>query len=70
MIPWRSLMPEQSVEDEYMTTQRKTDGLVLVTSLIDRLPNVGGMYESLSEVWKCIYLCAMRQTNQNTGTVN
>ena len=47
MVPWRSLMPNVNVKEEssQLSRQQKSD-FVLVTSLIDRPPNLGGMFYS------------------------
>ena len=48
VIPWRLMLPEQELEtglqEEYMKKRQKTGGLVLVASLIDKIPNLGGKY--------------------------
>ena len=39
------MLPQQDLDldqDEVSTKQQKTSGLVLVTSLIDKIPNLGG----------------------------
>jgi len=38
---WRSLLPDD-VTDDPSQTRRTVGDLVLVTSLVDRLPNLGG----------------------------
>lgn len=47
VIPWRYMLPSQELEvdlqDDYSKkTQNNTGGLILVTSLIDKIPNLGG----------------------------
>ena len=47
MIPWRAMLPQNELELDYQNdyAQKKqtvSEGLVLVTSLIDKLPNLGG----------------------------
>ena len=46
IIPWLSMLPAQELEpellDDYQRKQEKEGGLVLVTSLIDKIPNLGG----------------------------
>ncbi|XP_076463915.1 tRNA (guanosine(18)-2'-O)-methyltransferase TARBP1-like [Babylonia areolata] len=45
VIPWRLMMPDSSAEQEYSYRRRgaRQDGLILVTSLINKLPNLGGL---------------------------
>ena len=44
IIPWRLMTPDEHAEQEYSYRKKggKPDGLVLVTSLIDKIPNLGG----------------------------
>lgn len=45
IMPWRQMVPDEVSNDDLemeRLTQPK-DGLVLVTSLIDKLPNLGGI---------------------------
>lgn len=44
IMPWRLMNPDDEVmeELEYAKRQRQSDGLILVTSLIDKVPNLGG----------------------------
>ena len=44
IIPWRLMTPDSHAEQEYSYRKkgRKPDGLVLVTSLINKVPNLGG----------------------------
>lgn len=44
IMPWRLMNPDEEVmeELEYAKRQRQSDGLILVTSLIDKVPNLGG----------------------------
>ena len=45
MMPWRCMLPEAdlSVAEEYTKKQQRQVGqLVLVTSLVDKIPNLGG----------------------------
>ena len=50
MMPWRLMLPEDDLgldlEDDYSKKKQKMGGLVLVTSLIDRIPNLGGESQS------------------------
>ena len=41
MLPTQELEPE--LVEDYERKQAKEQGLVLVTSLIDKIPNLGGM---------------------------
>ncbi|KAK7505417.1 hypothetical protein BaRGS_00003162 [Batillaria attramentaria] len=45
IIPWRLMTPDSHAEQEYSYRKkgRKPGGLVLVTSLINKLPNLGGL---------------------------
>ncbi|GFN97103.1 tar (hiv-1) RNA binding protein 1 [Plakobranchus ocellatus] len=46
IMPWRQLSPDQDTEAELTSIQRcrgQEDGLILVTSLIDKVPNLGGL---------------------------
>lgn len=45
IMPWRLMNPDDEVmeELEYAKRQRQSDGLILVTSLIDKVPNLGGL---------------------------
>lgn len=44
IMPWRLMNPDDEVveELEYAKRQHKSNGLILVTSLIDKVPNLGG----------------------------
>ena len=45
LVPWRSMVPEQDLQLDtasYSKKQHSLGGLVLVTSLIDKIPNLGG----------------------------
>jgi len=44
IIPWRLMTPDSHAEQEYSYRKKggKPDGLVLVTSLINKVPNLGG----------------------------
>ena len=45
LIPWTSMLPEQELEPELveeLPPRPETGGLVVVTSLIDKVPNLGG----------------------------
>ncbi|RUS72993.1 hypothetical protein EGW08_019241 [Elysia chlorotica] len=46
IMPWRQMSPDQDTEAELASSQRqkgRDGGLVLVTSLIDKVPNLGGL---------------------------
>ncbi|GFR98332.1 tRNA (guanosine(18)-2'-O)-methyltransferase [Elysia marginata] len=46
IMPWRQMSPDQDTEAELTSKQRQRGldgGLVLVTSLIDKVPNLGGL---------------------------
>ena len=49
MMPWRAMIPEAELEadlvEEYSKKRQQSGGLVLVTSLIDKIPNLGGKAE-------------------------
>jgi tRNA G18 (ribose-2'-O)-methylase SpoU len=40
-VPWHSLFPEQDLESK--PRHKQVEGLIVVASLIDRLPNLGGL---------------------------
>ncbi|CAL1534024.1 unnamed protein product [Lymnaea stagnalis] len=45
IMPWRQMSPDQETESE-LTSQRQKksdEGLILVTSLVDKIPNLGGL---------------------------
>ena len=44
IMPWKQMMPDDNVteEIEHGVKQRDKDGLVVVTSLIKKVPNLGG----------------------------
>lgn len=44
IMTWRLMNPDDEVveELEYAKRQHKSNGLILVTSLIDKVPNLGG----------------------------
>ena len=44
IMPWRLMNPDDEVmeELEYAKRRHRSDGLILVTSLIDKVPNLGG----------------------------
>lgn len=44
IMPWKLMLPDDEVQDEleYSNRKRDDDGLVVVTSLIDKIPNLGG----------------------------
>jgi hypothetical protein len=44
VIPWRLMAPDSQAEQEYSYRKKggKPDGLILVTSLINKIPNLGG----------------------------
>lgn len=47
LIPWRGMLPDQDLELDISSNgqskkQSKAGGLVVVTSLIDKVPNLGG----------------------------
>lgn len=44
IMPWRLMIPDEEVQDELEYSNRKRDegGLIVVTSLIDKIPNLGG----------------------------
>lgn len=44
IMPWRLMnLDDEVVEElEYAKRQHKSNGLILVTSLIDKVPNLGG----------------------------
>lgn len=44
IIPWRLMTPDSHVEQEYTCRKKgyKPGGLILVTSLINKVPNLGG----------------------------
>lgn len=44
IMPWRLMLPDDEVQEELEYSNRKRDeeGLVVVTSLIDKIPNLGG----------------------------
>lgn len=44
IMPWRLMNPDDEVveELEYAKRQHKSNELILVTSLIDKVPNLGG----------------------------
>ena len=48
IIPWRLMVPDSQAEPEYSYRRkgRKSDGLILVTSLINKVPNLGGKAQS------------------------
>lgn len=43
-MPWKLMIPDEEVQDELEYSNRKKDdeGLIVVTSLIDKIPNLGG----------------------------
>ncbi|PVD26269.1 hypothetical protein C0Q70_13939 [Pomacea canaliculata] len=45
IIPWRLMTPDSHVEQEYTCRKKgyKPGGLILVTSLINKVPNLGGL---------------------------
>ncbi|XP_076099114.1 tRNA (guanosine(18)-2'-O)-methyltransferase TARBP1-like isoform X1 [Mytilus galloprovincialis] len=45
IMPWKLMLPDDEVQDEleYSNKKRDDDGLVVVTSLIDKIPNLGGL---------------------------
>jgi tRNA G18 (ribose-2'-O)-methylase SpoU len=45
MIPWRSLLPEVKYNDD-AKVRRSVGKLIVVTSLVDRIPNLGGLCQS------------------------
>jgi tRNA G18 (ribose-2'-O)-methylase SpoU len=40
-VPWHSIIPEQALASK--PRQKQQEGLIVVASLIDRMPNLGGL---------------------------
>jgi hypothetical protein len=51
MMPWRVMLPETELDadllEDYNRKQHKAGGMVLVTSLVDKIPNLGGNYSRI-----------------------
>ncbi|KAJ9574306.1 hypothetical protein L9F63_026047, partial [Diploptera punctata] len=43
LIPWRSLIPDEELRPSKIEPAVKKEGLIVVASLVDRLPNLGGL---------------------------
>ena len=43
LVPWRSLIPDHELRPSTAEPVVKKEGLIVVASLIDRLPNLGGL---------------------------
>lgn len=41
VVPWRSIIPEEDLASK--PRHKQEEGLIVVASLIDRLPNLGGL---------------------------
>ena len=49
IVPWNCMLPEEDLDPElqadYNQKRQRSTGLVLVTSLINKVPNLGGSHE-------------------------
>ena len=53
IMPWKQMVPDEETTQEvdYGVKQRHEEGLVVVTSLISKIPNLGGQCNKLLRVF-------------------